>query len=69
VSRDYPTLLAALEHLDALPPGLEHERAVDQLREWVKALSPAEVGRLCADVQRAALARHAREAAARPPSV
>ena len=67
--RDYRTLLAALQRLDALPPGPVHDLAVEDLRASLRALSPADAARLCADVQRAALARHAREdkAATRPP--
>ena len=57
---DYPSLLAALERLDGLPPGLEHDRAVEELRASLRDLTAADAGRLCADVQRAATARHAR---------
>ena len=66
----YRTLLAALEQLDTLPPGHDHDRAVEGLKASLRALSAADAARLFGDIQRAALARHAREdaAAAHPPS-
>lgn len=68
--RDYTALRAALVRLDDLPPGAEHDQAVADLREGLRALSAADASRLCADIQRTAVARHVREdsAALRPPS-
>ena len=62
--RDYLTLCADLQRLDALPPGAEQRRAVEELRAGLRGLPAADVARLFLDIQRAALARHAREDAA-----
>ena len=67
--RDYRALTDALLHLDTLPPGPEHDQAVTDLSAALRALSPGDASRLYADIQRAVLARQAREdAAARPPA-
>ena len=58
ISLDYRRLRAALERL---PPGPEHDRAVHELRASLRALPAAEVERMFMDLQRASLARRARE--------
>ncbi|HEU5315849.1 MAG TPA: hypothetical protein VFX49_07030 [Chloroflexota bacterium] len=58
---NYRSLCAALTGLDTLPEGPARARAVEELRASLRGLTAAEVGRLFAEIQRAALARHARE--------
>ena len=60
----YRQLRVALRRLDALPPGPDHDRVVEELRAALRSLPASEAGRLFLEVQRAALAR--RHSAAEP---